>query len=120
MTPRPPTTGGANANANEAPIPGEGQAPQANSDLLTIIFRDVSDNELQFRLKSTTKLGKAMERYSTHVDRARGTLRFLRDGDRVLDSHTPGDLEMEDGDVIDVHTEQLGGCVAGLRNDMAL
>ena len=37
------------------------------------------------------------------------SVRFLFDGNRVSANQTPADLEMEDGDVIDVMVEQQGG-----------
>ena len=36
-------------------------------------------------------------------------VRFLFDGNRINPSQTPEQLEMEDGDVIDVMVEQQGG-----------
>ncbi|EOD13505.1 hypothetical protein EMIHUDRAFT_65130 [Emiliania huxleyi CCMP1516] len=42
-------------------------------------------------------------------DSSRSTLRFLFDGERVNSHQTPRMLELEDGDCIDVMTEQLGG-----------
>ena len=37
------------------------------------------------------------------------SVRFLFDGNRVNPTQTPQDLDMEDGDVIDVMVEQQGG-----------
>ena len=36
-------------------------------------------------------------------------VRFLFDGERLRENQTPGDLDMEDGDAIDVQIEQVGG-----------
>jgi small ubiquitin-related modifier len=36
-------------------------------------------------------------------------VRFLFDGQRLNSNQTPQELEMEDGDVIDVMVEQQGG-----------
>jgi ribosomal protein S17 len=36
--------------------------------------------------------------------------RFFFDGERVLAESTPESLEMSDGDMVEVHEEQLGGC----------
>jgi small ubiquitin-related modifier len=36
-------------------------------------------------------------------------VRFLFDGERLLETHTPKDLNMESGDEIDVVIEQVGG-----------
>ena len=37
------------------------------------------------------------------------SVRFLFDGQRLSANQTPQELEMEDGDVIDVMVEQQGG-----------
>ena len=37
------------------------------------------------------------------------SIRFLLDGDPINVTDTPDTLEMEDGDVIDVHQQQTGG-----------
>ena len=36
-------------------------------------------------------------------------VRFLFDGDRLLETQTPKELNMENGDEIDVVIEQVGG-----------
>ena len=36
------------------------------------------------------------------------SVRFLFDGERLSANQTPRELEMEDGDVIDVMVEQMG------------
>ncbi|KAG1758221.1 hypothetical protein EDD22DRAFT_214704 [Suillus occidentalis] len=38
-----------------------------------------------------------------------GTFKFTYDGKRLRAENTPMDMEMEDGDIIDAHLEQLGG-----------
>ena len=35
--------------------------------------------------------------------------RFLFDGERIAEQQTPAELDMEDGDTIDVYMEQTGG-----------
>ena len=36
-------------------------------------------------------------------------VRFLYDGERILEKNTPNDLNMQSGDEIDVVVEQVGG-----------
>lgn len=36
-------------------------------------------------------------------------VRFLYDGERILEKNTPNDLNMQSGDEIDVVIEQVGG-----------
>ena len=52
---------------------------------------------------------RIMDQYAERSGRSRPALRFLIDGVRVNDEDTPDSLEMEDGDVVEVHQEQIGG-----------
>lgn len=129
-----PTVNDADENGNEAPNAntvqtntaapnGDGVQPPQH---ITIKFCGQDSSEISFRMKPHMKLGKAMDSYSARMERDRRQLRFLADGVRVLDTHTPTEvsrclvgclpviadveqLELEDGDVIEVHMEQLGG-----------
>lgn len=62
-----------------------------------------------FKLKPTTPLSKLMNSWCQASSIQRDSVRFLFDGQRVNDAHTPAELEMENGDVIDVMHEQQGG-----------
>ncbi|KAK5119723.1 hypothetical protein LTR85_007299 [Meristemomyces frigidus] len=95
----------ANENGNELPP----VQPAIKPDTMSVTFRDQAGYEVQFRLKETTKLGKAMDHFSAKSERDRQTLRFLFEGQRVLPDSTMESCGMEDGDVVDVHLEQLGG-----------
>eukprot|EP00195_Chlamydomonas_chlamydogama_P014024 CAMPEP_0202913672 /NCGR_PEP_ID=MMETSP1392-20130828/61125_1 /ASSEMBLY_ACC=CAM_ASM_000868 /TAXON_ID=225041 /ORGANISM="Chlamydomonas chlamydogama, Strain SAG 11-48b" /LENGTH=94 /DNA_ID=CAMNT_0049605021 /DNA_START=36 /DNA_END=320 /DNA_ORIENTATION=- len=64
---------------------------------------------LQFRVKSTTKFEKIITAFATKKALDPQLLRFVFDGHRIERFQTPGDLDMEDGDCVDVFTEQLGG-----------
>ena len=89
-------------------------------------------NEIFFKCKLTTPLQKLMtvralsllrdSLCAAHTRRAlslqafcnrngvaMNSVRFLFDGNRVNPTQTPQDLDMEDGDVIDVMVEQQGG-----------
>merc|ERR1719187_1987068 len=37
-------------------------------------------------------------------------MRFTFDGSRINDNDTPKSMDMEDGDTIEVFTQQTGGC----------
>ena len=43
-------------------------------------------------------------------------MRFLFDGGRLHEGQTPKELNMENGDEIDVVIEQTGGCDLGLSS----
>ncbi|RMZ15545.1 hypothetical protein D0862_01613 [Hortaea werneckii] len=61
------------------PPPAQQPATPAQPDQLTLKFRDMNDYSIDFKLKP------------------------------VLPDQTPSDLDLEDGDEIDVHMEQIGG-----------
>lgn len=42
-----------------------------------------------------------------------GSIKFTFDGDRIRESQTPDELNLEDGDQIDAFVEQVGGGRAG-------
>ncbi|KAI6879179.1 hypothetical protein KC318_g18158 [Hortaea werneckii] len=91
-----------------APPPPQQPATPAQ-DQLTLKFRDMNGFSIDFKLKPITKLGKAMTAFSARLQKDTKELRFLSEGRRVLPDQTPSDLELEDGDEIDVHMEQIGG-----------
>nr|CAD7446506.1 unnamed protein product [Timema bartmani]CAD7460442.1 unnamed protein product [Timema tahoe] len=66
-------------------------------------------NEIHFRVKMTTQMGKLKKSYSERVGVPVTSLRFLFDGRRINDEETPKQLEMENDDVIEVYQEQTGG-----------
>lgn len=53
---------------------------------------------------------RLMEAFCKRQGKTMDTLRFLIDGARVGPDNTPDDLDLEDGDVIEAHREQVGGC----------
>ena len=67
------------------------------------------NSEVHFKVKSSTNMGKLKKSYSERQGVAVNSLRFLFDGRRINDEETPKQLEMEDGDVIEVYQEQVGG-----------
>lgn len=75
---------------------------------LKVVTQD--GNEIFFKCKLTTPLSKLMQAFCQRQGVAQNSVRFLFDGNRLTGQQTPGELEMEDGDVIDVMVEQQGGC----------
>jgi len=81
-----------------------------NSDKYLIIKviripQQKEEAKFQFRVKRTAQLGKLKKRYSDSVIVPLYLLRFLYNGVRISDKHTPDMLEMESGDVIEVYNE---------------
>ncbi|GHG83698.1 ubiquitin-like protein [Streptomyces griseocarneus] len=68
-----------------------------------------SGDEIQFKIENTAQLRKVMEAYCKKTGTAMDMARFLYDGTQVSPSITPAELEMKDGDSIDVMAEQAGG-----------
>jgi len=66
-------------------------------------------NEIHFRVKMSTQMGKLKKSYSERLGSPMASLRFLFDGRRINDEETPKQLEMENDDVIEVYQEQTGG-----------
>ncbi len=74
---------------------------------LKVVGQD--SNEIHFRVKMSTQMGKLKKSYSERVGVPVTSLRFLFDGRRINDDETPKALEMEQDDVIEVYQEQTGG-----------
>lgn len=66
-------------------------------------------NEIHFKVKMTMKLKKLKETYCQRQGVPSNSLKFLFEGQRIADNHTPEELEMEEDDVIEVYQEQMGG-----------
>ena len=74
---------------------------------LKVVGQD--SNEIHFRVKMSTQMGKLKKSYAERVGVPISSLRFLFDGRRINDDETPKALEMEQEDVIEVYQEQTGG-----------
>ena len=69
-------------------------------------------NETYFKCKPTTPLQKLMHAFCNRQGWSTLSVRFLFDGRLISERDTPQQLDMEDGDIIDVMQEQQGGCIA--------
>ncbi|KAK4130414.1 ubiquitin-like protein [Trichocladium antarcticum] len=69
-----------------------------------------NNNEVFFKIKRNTKLEKLMTAFCERQGKALASVRFLFEGQRVQPTDTPDTLEMQDGDTLEVHQEQVGGC----------
>uniref|UniRef100_G1TG12 Small ubiquitin-related modifier n=1 Tax=Oryctolagus cuniculus TaxID=9986 RepID=G1TG12_RABIT len=56
-------------------------------------------SEILFKVKMTANLKNLKESY------CQCSLRFLFEGQRIADNHTPKELGMEEGDVVEVYQE---------------
>ena len=64
---------------------------------------------IQFKIKRITPFRKLMHAYCDRSKVAQNTVRFTFDGSRINDTDTPKSMDMEDGDTIEVFTQQTGG-----------
>jgi len=105
-TPLAPTEQQAPAMADDESK--EEKKPDAEAINLKVVTQD--GNEIYFKCKMTTPLQKLMNAFCQRNGVTMQSVRFLFDGARLGPQQTPKDLDMEDGDVIDVMVEQQGGC----------
>mgnify|MGYP002825221886 CR=1 FL=1 len=87
----------------------EETADDANSTKFNIKLVNQSGDPIHFKIKHSTKMSKIMAAYAERMGIQTTSLRFLFDGQRFNADQTAKDLELEDGDSIDVMTEQQGG-----------
>lgn len=113
-----------------SPPPAD-EAPQATEHLNIKVTDNAS--EVFFKIKRSTQLKKLMDAFCERSGKSRTSVRFLFDGQRVQDADSPdtvsfekkililyqelstdactfAKLDMADGDTLEVHQEQIGGC----------
>ncbi|KAF6209843.1 hypothetical protein GE061_015595 [Apolygus lucorum] len=80
-----------------------------DSDYIKLKVVGNDANEIHFKVKMTTQMGKLKKSYSQRMDIPVASLRFLFDGKRISDDESPKQLGMVDDDLIEVYQEQTGG-----------
>ncbi|KAK6907685.1 hypothetical protein V866_003489 [Kwoniella sp. B9012] len=97
-------------NGSPAAPPAEAKPkPEADPNTLNIKIVSTNGDEVFFKIKKTTKLNKLKSAYADRVGTDVAAIRLLFDGQRILDDQTANDLDLEDGDSIEVLLEQVGG-----------
>ena len=76
-------------------------ASSSSAELMTLRVIDEDGAEVYFTLKPTTPLKKLMHVYCNRKGVPLSNMRFLLDGQRIDEAKTPGEMGMEDGEVID-------------------
>lgn len=79
------------------------------SEHITLKVKSQDGNEVFFKIKRGTQLKKLMEAYCSRNGVNISTVRFLFDGQRIQETNTPNDLNLEENDQIDAMVEQTGG-----------
>ncbi len=69
--------------------------------------REQDGNIVHFKIKRKTALKRLMEAYCQRQSLQMDQIRFLFDGTRLRENHTPEELDMEDDDVIDAMLFQV-------------
>ncbi len=83
--------------------------PEKGSEHIKLTVVGIDNIEVQFKVKKSTSMGKLMVSYAERKGVPAKYLRFFFDDHRIAGTDTPKMLELEDGDVIDVFSEQEGG-----------
>lgn len=86
------------------------QQPSTSNEYihLRVITSDMN-NEVHFKVKFSTALGRLKRSYCSKLGLQVEELRFVFDGHRISDTDTPKDLNMENDDVIEIYQERTGG-----------
>ena len=87
-------------------------AKTENEEIIHLKVKSNEHEEIFFKIKKVTPLKKLMEKYCERMGISNlNNVRFLFDGERIIPSNTPAQLNMQNGDEIDVYVEQHGGRV---------
>ena len=79
--------------------------------------KDISENSEPLAHYFSPQIIKLMRRYSHRVGVSGTNLRFVYEGRRIRDVDTPGSLEMESGDYIEVRSQSSShtGCLTVIQ-----
>uniref|UniRef100_A0A7S3R9R7 Small ubiquitin-related modifier n=1 Tax=Dunaliella tertiolecta TaxID=3047 RepID=A0A7S3R9R7_DUNTE len=83
--------------------------PKAEGGIISLVVQDQNGTEVMFKVKPHTKLVKVMDAYIQKKNLDPSRIRFLFDGQRIMNDDTPEKMGIEDGDHIDCVQTQLGG-----------
>lgn len=67
------------------------------------------NDEVFFKIKRTTRLERLMKAFCERSGKSFEASRFTFDGEKVQPGQTPNDLDMDDGDALEVFQQQIGG-----------
>ena len=88
-----------------------GGGSSSSSEQLNLKVVGQDGQVIQFKIKQSTPFRKLMNAYCDRQKLALSTIRFVFDGTRLKESDTPKSMDMEEGDAIEVFTQQTGGSV---------
>ncbi|XP_049740512.1 small ubiquitin-related modifier 2-like [Elephas maximus indicus] len=91
--------------ADEKPKEG---VKTGNNNHINLKMAGEDGSVVQFRINSHTPLSKLMKAYYKRQGLSMRQIRFQFDGQQINETDTPGQLEMEAEDTIDVFQQQAG------------
>uniref|UniRef100_A0A0N4ZVE1 Small ubiquitin-related modifier n=1 Tax=Parastrongyloides trichosuri TaxID=131310 RepID=A0A0N4ZVE1_PARTI len=97
------------AQENDTVNNSASMAADNDDEFIRLRVMGQASNEVHFKVKKTTTMQKLKKTYADRMGVSPQSLRFLFDGKRIENSDTPKSLEMDQDDVIEVYTEQVGG-----------
>lgn len=100
--------GGGGGGSGGAVAVIENKPPVDDYIRLRVITSDMT-NEVHFRVKAATSLGRLKRSYCGRLGFQADELRFVFDGHRITDDDTPKSLNMVNDDVIEIYQERTGG-----------
>ncbi|CAE6229130.1 unnamed protein product [Arabidopsis arenosa] len=96
--------------SNEVKIEGKKRKVVSEPTHVTLKVKGQDEEEFRvFWVRRNVKLLKMMEVYTKMRGVEWNTFRFLFDGSRIREYHTPDELELKDGDEIDAMLYQQSG-----------
>jgi hypothetical protein len=78
-------------------------------NIIHVVLKDQAGDNTTFKVKPTTRFEKLINVYAKQHGKAVETFRFFFEGQRIQKTDTPESLGMDDGNMVDVFLEQLGG-----------
>ncbi|KAH7855068.1 hypothetical protein Vadar_020911 [Vaccinium darrowii] len=92
----------------------ERSVPKKEKSHVTLKVQRHGAEDILVRMKLDVPLRRLKLDYCDRFGLNSDEVRFTYDGDRIGDKETAGYLKMEDDDVVDVWSDQLGGGVTSL------
>jgi small ubiquitin-related modifier len=72
------------------------------------------------KVRANTNFTKIFQAAEKKFGKEPGTFKFTAGGQRLRPEQTPAEMDLEDGDQIDAHLEQLGGAVRNYNSPILL
>ncbi|ESQ28460.1 hypothetical protein EUTSA_v10019127mg [Eutrema salsugineum] len=96
----------AEVSVNRSPEAATQAPPGPNDRAKLVLTIQDKDGQKQFRVYADEKFERVFKMYTDKVKLDPQNIVFIFDGDKIDPSTTPSNLEMEEGDMIEVHTKK--------------